>query len=80
MPKLKTRKSVTKRFKITKTGKVLHRVSFRRHLSEKTSAKRKRQGRRLRAAPESFAKRVRKALGIRKKLKKEGVSERSPKG
>ncbi|OGM05249.1 50S ribosomal protein L35 [Candidatus Woesebacteria bacterium GWB1_43_5] len=63
MPKQKTRKSITKRFKITKTGKVLHRVSFRRHLNEKKSAKRKRQARRLVATNKTYAKKIRKLLG-----------------
>jgi large subunit ribosomal protein L35 len=42
MPKLKTRKGVKKRFKITKTGKVLRKKAGRRHLLTKKSRKRKR--------------------------------------
>ena len=38
----KTRKAVSKRFKITGTGKVLRRHSSRRHLLSSKSAKRKR--------------------------------------
>lgn len=64
MPKMKTRKSVVKRFKITKTGKVLHRKSNRRHLNVKKSASKKRQGRRMVKTSKSYSKRVRKVLGL----------------
>lgn len=43
MPKLKTRKAVAKRFKITGTGKVLHHKSGKSHILTKKSAKRKRR-------------------------------------
>lgn len=43
MPKLKTRKSVAKRFKITATGKVKHYRSGKSHILTKKSAKRKRR-------------------------------------
>ncbi|OGG01824.1 hypothetical protein A2Z33_01050 [Candidatus Gottesmanbacteria bacterium RBG_16_52_11] len=43
MPKVKTKKIVAKRFKITKTGKVLHRTQGRRHLRRKKSSSRKRR-------------------------------------
>ena len=39
----KTRKAVSKRFKITATGKVLRQQASRRHLLSNKSAKRKRQ-------------------------------------
>lgn len=42
MPKLKTRKGVKKRFKITKNGKVMMRKSGKRHILTKKSRKRKR--------------------------------------
>lgn len=45
MPKQKTRKSVLKRFKISKTGKVLRRGSFGRHLNAKKSRRRRRRQR-----------------------------------
>jgi large subunit ribosomal protein L35 len=41
MPKLKTRKSVSKRFRITKTGKIKRGKAFRRHLLGGKTAKRK---------------------------------------
>lgn len=43
MSKLKTKKSVAKRFKITGTGKVLHYGSGGAHLLSKKSSKRKRR-------------------------------------
>ncbi|HPP66718.1 MAG TPA: 50S ribosomal protein L35 [bacterium] len=43
MPKLKTRKSVAKRFKITATGKVKHHRSGKSHILTKKSSKRKRR-------------------------------------
>ncbi len=42
MPKLKTRKSAAKRFKITGTGKFLRRRAFRNHLLDHKSSKLKR--------------------------------------
>lgn len=46
MPKLKTQKSVAKRFKITKTGKVLKRKAGQDHFNSRESGKTKRKKRR----------------------------------
>lgn len=44
MPKQKTKKIVTKRFRITKTGKVLHRTQGMRHIRRnKTKSRQRRQ-------------------------------------
>jgi len=43
MPKQKTRKGVSKRVRVTKTGKVMRRKAGRRHLLSSKSRKRKRQ-------------------------------------
>ncbi len=44
MPKQKTRKAILKRFKVTKTGKVIHKGSFGRHLkASKNKARQRRQ-------------------------------------
>ena len=43
MPKMKTRKAVAAKFKVTATGKLLRRQPGKRHLLTKKSAKRKRQ-------------------------------------
>jgi large subunit ribosomal protein L35 len=42
MPKIKTHRGTKKRFRVTSTGKVMHRKSHRSHLLEKKSSKRKR--------------------------------------
>lgn len=44
MPKMKTKKIVRRRFKVSKTGKVTHRVQGARHLrSNKSKAHQRRQ-------------------------------------
>lgn len=43
MPKLKTKKSAAKRFKITGTGKILHHGAGGGHILSKKSSKRKRR-------------------------------------
>ncbi|MCX7847041.1 MAG: 50S ribosomal protein L35 [bacterium] len=50
MPKFKTRKSVAKRFKVTKTGKVLRACAKRRHLA---MAKTRKVKRKLRAGAQT---------------------------
>lgn len=42
MPKLKTKKSVAKRFRLTKKGKIKRSKAFLGHICTKKSAKRKR--------------------------------------
>ncbi|KKQ98763.1 MAG: 50S ribosomal protein L35 [Candidatus Woesebacteria bacterium GW2011_GWB1_39_12] len=63
MPKQKTRKSITKRFRITKKGKVLRLQGFRRHLNVKKSASRKRRLSRVVETKNPWAKKIKKALG-----------------
>ena len=43
MPKMKTRKAVAKRFRVTGRGKVKHARAFRRHLLTVKNRKRKRK-------------------------------------
>lgn len=43
MPKMKTRKSVAKRFKKTGTGKIKRSQGFMNHMLEKKTSKQKRQ-------------------------------------
>jgi len=45
MPKLKTRKAVKKRMRITKRGKILGNATLRRHMLTDRSSKSKRQAR-----------------------------------
>jgi len=66
MPKLKTRKALTKRFKITKNGKVMRGHAFAGHLNAKKSSKRLRRLRKNTATHKTYADKIKKALGIGK--------------
>lgn len=62
MPKNKSHKGLSKRIRISKTGKVRHRTAFHKHLSSRKSAKRLRQLRKDRNVVASEAKRFEKLL------------------
>lgn len=62
MPKLKTRKSVAKRIKITKKKKALRSKAGRRHLLSGKSKKRKRKLRRKTKVSKGDMKALKKAL------------------
>ncbi len=64
MPKIKSRKLLTNRLKITKNGKVLRRQSFRRHLKASKSSKQLRNLKRTTSLVEHMARKVRKVMGI----------------
>jgi len=64
MPKVKTRKSLVRRFKITKTGKIIRRQAFRRHLKAGKSRKRLRNLKRVKEVKGFYAKKLRRAMGI----------------
>jgi large subunit ribosomal protein L35 len=66
MSKQKTRKIITKRFRITSKGKVLRGQSFRRHLNAKKSSRRKRKLSRVVSTNKIYAKKIKKALGVKK--------------
>jgi large subunit ribosomal protein L35 len=59
MPKMKTRKSAAKRFKLTGSGKLKRSKAFCRHLMTSKSAKRKRNLKRSTTASDSDMKRIR---------------------
>lgn len=61
--KQKTRKSIAKRFKVTKNGKVLRGQSFTGHLNAKKSRKRKRRLSGTVLTKPATARKVRKVLG-----------------
>ena len=64
MPKLKTRKSVAKRFKITKRGKVLpYGRANTSHIMSKKSAKRRRRLRSPRVITGAQAQMIRQQMG-----------------
>jgi len=56
--KLKTRKSITKRFKITKTGKILRRPTGLDHYRAKKSGKRIRKSRKWVVVSKPEAKKI----------------------
>jgi len=58
----KTRKSIKKRFKITKTGKVLRRPVGQDHYRAKKSGKKKRQSRKWVEVSKEEAKKIKKLL------------------
>ncbi|MCQ9207887.1 MAG: 50S ribosomal protein L35 [Omnitrophica bacterium] len=62
MPKIKTKKAVAKRFKITKTGKIKRLKACRGHLLGKKSSKRKRFLRRGALVSKSDKKAIRTVL------------------
>ena len=63
MPKQKTRKSLAKRLRITKNGKIMRRQSFHRHLKAHKSKKQLRSLRRVKQIKGFYAKKVHKATG-----------------
>jgi large subunit ribosomal protein L35 len=62
MPKLKTKKAAVKRFKITKTGKVLKKQPNVSHILTKKSRKRKRQLRGMAVLNKTEEKRIRRSM------------------
>ena len=63
MPKQKTRKSLIKRLRITKNGKIMRLQSFRRHLKANKTKKRLRNLKRAIELTGYYAKKIRKATG-----------------
>ncbi len=62
--KLKTKKNVAKRFKITASGKVFRRVQNSRHLRRKKSKKARRNYRRMVEVKGKYAKKIKQMLGL----------------
>ena len=62
MPKNKIHKGLSKRIRVSKTGKVRHRTAYHKHLSSHKSGKRLRQLRQDRNVSSSEAKRFEKLL------------------
>lgn len=60
---MKTRKSLTKRFKVTKNGKVMRRAVGQDHLLSKQSSNKRRGLRKMVKMSESEAKKIRKLMG-----------------
>lgn len=63
MPKMKIKKSIRKRFKITKRGKVLRGRQYGRHLKINKTKSQKRKYKRRAVLKGRFAKKIKKLLG-----------------
>lgn len=59
----KTKKALTKRFKITKNGKILRRIAGQNHYRSKKTGEKKRKGRKWVQLSKMEAKRIKKYLG-----------------
>jgi large subunit ribosomal protein L35 len=64
VPKLKTRKGIAKRVRVTGTGKLIRASSFKSHLLEHKSQKRKRNFENKQPVSKADRKTVRRALGL----------------
>ncbi|MGH7912743.1 MAG: 50S ribosomal protein L35 [Candidatus Dormibacteraceae bacterium] len=64
MPKLKTRRNMAKRIRVTRNGKLVRAGGWRNHKLEKKSAKRKRTFRKDHTIVHADATEVRRSLGI----------------
>ncbi len=62
MPKFKTRKAISKRIKITGTGKLKKRRAARSHLKEKKPSRRRRRYQYLESLSKSDQKRIKKLI------------------
>jgi large subunit ribosomal protein L35 len=64
VPKLKTRKGLATRIRVTRTGKLIRAHSWKSHLLEKKSQKRKRAYRSATAVSAADRKEARRSLGV----------------
>jgi len=64
VPKIKTRKGIAKRIRVTSTGKLVRSSSWKSHLLEHKSKKRKRNYENKQPVSKADRKTVRRALGV----------------
>jgi len=64
MPKIKTNRGAAKRFKITRSGRVMRRRAYHSHILTKKSPKRKRHLRSEAEVSRADLKRVKRLLGL----------------
>ena len=62
MPKIKTKRGAAKRFKVSKSGKVMRRRGFKSHILSTKSRKRKRRLRQAESVSRSEAKTMRRLI------------------
>jgi len=63
MPKMKTKRAATKRFKVTGTGKVRYGKGFKSHILTNKSRKRKRQMKALGVLNETDGRKMKRLIG-----------------
>ena len=80
MGKVKTKKSLTTRLKVTKNGKVLRRQSFARHLKASKSSKQLRGLKRTLNVTGYLAKKVRTVVGRRTNKKMRAAAKTKNEG
>jgi large subunit ribosomal protein L35 len=64
VPKLKTRKGMADRVRVTRNGKLIRKHAWKSHLLEHKSAKRKRAFRQDELISSADAKQIRRGLGV----------------
>jgi len=64
VPKIKTRKGIAKRIRVTSTGKLVRAHAWKSHMFEHKKQKNKRTARQLMAVSPTDVKQVRRALAI----------------
>ena len=64
MPKIKTRKGIAKRVRVTGSGKLMRTAAWKSHLLEHKSKKRKRKYENEQSVDKTDRKAVRRALGL----------------
>jgi large subunit ribosomal protein L35 len=64
VPKLKTRKGLSDRIRVTRNGKLMRKHAWKSHLLEHKSAKRKRDFRQAHLVDAADVKAVRRGLGV----------------
>jgi large subunit ribosomal protein L35 len=64
VPKIKTRKGIAKRIRVTSTGKLMRAHAWKSHMFEHKKQKNKRTARQLTSVNKRDTKQVRRALGI----------------
>jgi len=64
MPKMKTRKAIVKRVKVTARGKIMRHRPLTGHLKSSKSPKRRRNLRKTRLVSKGFARQAKKLLGL----------------
>jgi len=62
--KVKTMKSLARRIKVTATGKILHGLSFKRHLRRNKNGAQKRRLRKTSTFSNAFNKKIKQRMGI----------------